>query len=180
MVTLLDADDNPDPKDPTGATTTPKVEVLKRAGVDVFKITAYEVNVRKRHISGATYIGLDSGSVAAIGYVRLIRDAMVTQPGIEALVNGNAAIKQQLDSLPLPPRGAFTTGQPGSGQTSLQAFSQLHQPEILAILKKDSTKTGLLTFINDNDLARFGSFKFDRGISAHHFFTAEVAHELTD
>jgi len=197
-VTLLDADDNPDPASPTHETTTPKVEVLKRAGIDPAKIVAYEVNVRKRHIAGAKYIQLDSASMAAIGYVRLVLDSMVTEPGIRALVAANPAIKAQLDSLqkakpksgtsaaagtmtdPLPARGKFTTGTPGPGQVSLQAFSRDYQAEIQAILRAQSGPNGLLKFINDNDLARFKPFVFDQGISAHHFFAAEVAHELTE
>ncbi len=99
----------------------PKVEVLRQHGIDPHKIVAYEVNVHKRHIGGATYIGLDSGSMAAIGYVRVIQDAMITNPRIAALVpSGRPAggpIQRQLDTLPLPPRGTFTTGAPGPGQT---------------------------------------------------------------
>ncbi len=179
-VTLLDADDNPARNDPEGATKTPKVEVLKQHGIDPHKIVAYEVNVHKRQIGGATYIGLDSGSMAAIGYVRLIQDAMATDPTIAALIPAGGPIQRQLDMLPLPPRGTFTTGQPGPGQTSLQAFSQTHRAEILAILAADSTRNGLLTFINENNVARFPGFRFDRGISAHHFFVAEIAQELTN
>ena len=199
-VTLLDADDNPDPASPTHETTVPKVEMLKRAGINPAKIVAYEVNVHKRHIAGAKYIGLDSGSMAAIGYVRLILDSMVTKPGLAALVAANPAIKNQLDSLQkpkakpgagtttmtqsLPSRGGFTTGTPGPGQVSLQAFSRDYSTEIQAILSADSGRNGLLRFINDNDLVRFNNgpkpYIFDRGVSAHHFFAAEVAHELTE
>jgi hypothetical protein len=179
-IVLLDADDNPDPTDPAGVTRTPKVEVLKRAGIDPAKITAYEVNVRKRHVTGAKYIPLDSGSMAAIGYVRLINDASVTQPGIAGLVGSDPAIRAQLDSLPLPPRGSFTTGTAKAGQTNLQAFAASHAKEIRDILRRESTRSGLLRFINDNNLARFAPFQFDQGISAHHFFVAELAHELTE
>jgi hypothetical protein len=179
-VTLLDADDNPDTTDPDRATKTPKVEILKNAGIPVSKIVAYEVNVHKRHIRGATYIGLDSGSMAAIGYVRLIQDAMVTQPGISSAVAANADIKSQLESLPLPPRGNFTTKAPDANHTSLQTFAQQHRAEIQAILSVDGTRNGLLFFINQNNLARFEGYKFDRAVSAHHFFAAEVAHELVE
>jgi hypothetical protein len=179
-VTLLDADDNADPTDPAHATKIPKVELLKGAGIDVSKITAYEVNVRKKHVSGANYIQLDSESMAAIGYVRLIQDSITTKPLVAALVNANQAIKDQLGSLPLPTRGSFTTRTPGTGQTSLQAFITANKAPISAIIRNDVKRDGLLRFINTNDLVRFKPYVFDRGISAHHFFSAEAVHELTE
>jgi len=201
-VTLLDTEDNPDPASPDHKTITPKSEQLRQKGIPAAKIVSYEVNVHKRHIPGVHYIPLSSGAMSAIGYVRLIEDSMVTKPGISALVSGNPAIKNQLDSLhkvkpkaasgsapagtttPMPARGSFTTGAPKPGQVSLQTFSNDYNPEIQAILNQDNSKNGLLKFINDNDLVRFNNgprpYVFSRAISAHHFFVAEVAHELTE
>jgi hypothetical protein len=176
-VFLLDCEDNPSPP-PKGPTLVPKSRQLTAAGVNPAVITAYEVNVRKPHTPGVTYLSIASECSAAIGYVRLIRDAMVTQPGIAALVQANPTIVAQLDSLPLPARGSFTT-QSAPGLIGIQNFCNDNRTPIAAILKNQThPRDGLLTFINRNNLARFAGFTFDQGISAHHFFAAEVAHEL--
>jgi hypothetical protein len=178
-VFLLDCEDNPSPP-PNGPTVVPKSQQLTSAGVDPAIIVAYEVNVRKSHTSRVKYLSIDSGCSAAIGYVRLIRDAMVTQPGIDALVQANRTIVAQLDSLPLPTRGLFST-QSASGLISIQKFCSDNRAAIASILGIQTHPTnGLLSFINRNNLARFAGFTFDQGISAHHFFAAEVAHELFD
>ncbi len=157
-----------------------KSPALVSKGVPASTIVAYEVNVRRPHTRGARYISLRSSPLAAIGYVRLIQDAMVTQAGVADLVNGNPAILAQLNSLTLPPRGSFTTkGAPGL--TSLQTFYADNARALQVILtNQDNPRHGLLKFLNDNDLARFSPYVFGQGISAHHFFAAEVAHELTD
>jgi hypothetical protein len=176
-VFLLDCEDNPSPP-PNGPTLVPKSRQLTGAGINPAVITAYEVNVRKSHTSGVRYLSIGSDCSAAIGYVRLIRDAMVTQAGIAALVQANPTIVGQLDSLPLPARGSFTT-QSAPGLISIQQFCNDNRAAIAAILKiQTDPANGLLSFINRNNLARFAGFTFDQGISAHHFFTAEVAHEL--
>jgi hypothetical protein len=127
-----------------------------------------------------TYVSLNSACMAAIGYVRLIRDAMVTQPGIDAKVQANQSILDQLNSLLLPPRSTFTA-KAAPGLVSIQSFCNDNQAAITAILKNQANRqNGLLQFLNSNNLARFSGFVFDQGISAHHFFAAEIAHELTD
>jgi hypothetical protein len=119
--------------------------------------------------------------MAATGYVRLIRDAMVTQTGISAKIQANQSILNQLNSLALPPRGSFTAIAAPPGLISIQDFYTNNQAAIAAILKNQTNRqNGLLHFLNANDLARFAGFVFDQGISAHHFFAAEIAHELTD
>jgi hypothetical protein len=176
-VFLLDSEENPAPP-PNGPTLVPKSRQLTGAGINPAVITAYEVNVRKSHTSGVRYLSIGSDCSAAIGYVRLIRDAMVTQPGIAALVQANPTIVAQLDSLALPARGSFTT-QSAPGLISIQQFCNDNRAAIAAILKLQThPANGLLSFINRNNLARFAGFTFDQGISAHHFFAAEVAHEL--
>lgn len=159
-----------------------RVPQLISMGIPASKITAYEVNVHAgTRTKGATFIDLAPGCMAAIGYVRLIQDSMVTKLGIAALVNANPDITSQLASLPLPPRGKFASGTPTAKQTSIQGFCKQHASAINTILSNESKPgKGLLHFINTNNLVRFRPFQFSRGISAHHFFVAEIAHELTD
>ena len=176
-ITLFDADEFPDS---SGTTVTPKAQLLVRAGIPAAKISVLEVNVRKTHQLGVEYHTIDSGCAAAVGYVRLINDAMVTDPNVRSMVQANTAIRDQLASLPLPSCGSFTSKDP-LAPTSIQAFCKSNQATITAILGRDGNRnTGLLWFINANDIARFGGYKFDRGISAHHFFVAELAHEVTE
>jgi hypothetical protein len=171
-ITLLDSEDSSSP--------APKSKQLVAAGVAATLIVAYEVNVHKTHTSQVTYLSINSNCSAALGYVRLIRDAMVTQSGIDALVRNNPRILSQLNSIPLPPRGSFTA-KSAPGGISIQQFCSDHRTAIAAILRNQTdSRSGLLAFINRNDLARFRGFIFDQGISAHHFFVAEIAHELFD
>jgi hypothetical protein len=158
-----------------------KIPKLIGMGIPLSKITAYQVNVRvAKQAKGVNFIDLKMNDMAAIGYVRLIQDAMIVQPGISALINGKPDISKQITSLSLPARGSFSTGIPAGNQVGLQAFSQNNSSAIQQIIKFDSDlKKGLLPFINRHDLAKFRGFKFSRGIAAHHFFVAEVAHELT-
>ena len=176
-VTLFDADEL---AGPGGVTVTPKSELLVAAGIPAANITAIEVNVRKKHTPGVEYDTIKPGCAAAIGYVRLIQDAMVTDPGVSGKVAANRAIADQLASLPLPPRGSFTSKDP-TAPGSIQKFCNDHSAAIAAILARQANRnTGLLWFINTNDLARFGGFQFDFGLSAHHFIVAELAHEATE
>jgi hypothetical protein len=176
-VTLFDADEL---AGPGGVTVTPKSQVLVAAGIPAANITAIEVNVRKKHTPGVEYDTIDPSCAAAIGYVRLIQDAMVTDPGVSGKVAANRAIADQLTSLPLPPRGSFTSKDPAA-PTSIQKFCKNHSAAIAAILARQVNRnTGLLWFININDLARFGGFQFNFGLSAHHFIVAELAHEATE
>jgi hypothetical protein len=159
-----------------------RVPQLVSLGIPASKITAYEVNVTAGNKTrGATFVSLPPNGMAAIGYVRLIQDAMVTQTGIAAQVSATPDISSQLSLMSLPPRGSFTTGAPAGSQVSLQKFCKDNANAISTIIGQDThPQKGLLTFINKNDLARYGGYQFSRGISAHHFFVAEIAHELTE
>jgi hypothetical protein len=99
---------------------------------------------------------------------------------IDAEVKSRPIILAELDSLPLPARGGFTT-KGASGKQDLGTFIKNHSTAIDAIMKNQlGQQGGLLRLINDRNLAHFGGAKFDEGQSAHHFFTAEIAHELMD
>jgi Domain of unknown function (DUF4157) len=186
-VTLLDDDDNPSSgKDDNSPTVKPRSQVLVEKGVPAGKIFAYEVNVHKTQTAGVNYTSLPSDGMAAIGYVRLIQDAMVTQPDLSAKVAAKPGVATNLGRLKLPPLGDFTT-KGVAGKVNLQKFCTDNKSAIDAILASQlGGDSGLLTFINDNDVARFNNparsktMKWDQALSAHHFFVAEIAHELTD
>lgn len=124
---------------------------------------------------GATNISLPALAMRAIGYSRIIQDAMVTMPSLTI----PAAIRSQL--LTLPPRGRFTSRSPAPrGMTNINDFSHTNASSIRSIVRGEAHRTtGLKTFIDDNNLIRLGTV-FSAGIYSHHLFVAELAHEVTD
>jgi hypothetical protein len=177
-ITVLDASD--------AFRAVPVAGALRAGGATARQVIAYGVNTG--NLAGAVNIRLDPFCVRAIGYTRLIRDAFMTRivwslrHASEPLLTIPPAIDSQL--LPLPSRGGFTTSAaPGGGQVSIAAFCTLHRSRIATIVGQENTPgRGLLDFIKQNDLVRFGAFRlsFGPGIYSHHLFVAEIAHELTN
>jgi hypothetical protein len=151
-------------------------ELFQRGGKNVI---VYRVNVRKQ-VPGAIHRDLDPGCMRAIGYTRLIQNAMVTRP----LLSIPPDIRAQL--LPIPNRGCFrTTPTPSHSTcpTNLNDFCQRHHQQIASILRHErndgnrKVPEGLHTFVERFDLLRAGH-RVSPGIYSHHIFVAEVAHEL--
>jgi hypothetical protein len=196
-ITLFDTEDNPIGVEKGSPTLRPKSTVLvEDAKIPANNITSIEVNVRKRHTKDVRYDPIDSSCAAVVGIVRLINDALVTAPGLKAHLDPTPAppptappadqrkwqhaeqrkdaLRRQLASLPLPPRGTFTSKDP-TANGSIQKFCVEHRHEI-----DDIKNHGiLLQFMNDNRIARFGE-PWSFGLAAHHFFVAELAHEVTE
>lgn len=158
----------------------PLVNSLKSRSADVIH---YRVN-NKNPVAGAKVINLGSECIRAIGYSRLIQDAMVTQPTLAI----PAYIRSQL--LTLPTRGLFTTSTAliSPPVEDIAQFCKRNAADIKAIVKKElqlkqdpKTKNivfeGLCSFINNKDVMRSG-LAFSPGIYAHHLFVAEIAHEM--
>jgi hypothetical protein len=118
--------------------------------------------------------------LAAIGYLRLLQDLKRTRPTVAALIAANPAVDAQVSSVALPARGGFISGASAvkaAGAVVLEDFITANVAALDAILAIDDDPTsGLLAFINNNNLLGFGAF--GRDIAAHHFFVAEIAHEL--
>jgi hypothetical protein len=168
-----------------GAITLNRVAVVKQRGIPASKVVAYEVGNRSfdfhagvpAHVPGATYFELPVDGMAAVGCVRLIADGIVRNPTLGLSIAANPLISGQLTSLLLPARGAFSVR---GGGVSLVQFCQNKSAVIADIVAKmGNPAASLLNVVNRNDLARFGGFQFSKGIAAHHFFVAEIAHELT-
>ena len=148
--------------------------VLSRSGIPASKVIAYGVNTGNLPLAKARTFRLPPGCMRAIGYSRLIQDAMVTRPSLSI----PSSIRSQL--LTLPNRGCFTTATALSGcQVNINAFCRDNHGRINTILRQESSPLGLKCFIDSNDLVRFGTI-FSAGVYSHHFFEAEIAHELTD
>lgn len=138
--------------------------------------------------------------LAAIGCLRLIQeaiagglnlptmiDAIFQDPSLKATSeSGRQSIKKKLlAEVPrqvdlLPVRGKFTSeGTAKDGMRSINEFCE-STPGVNKNLDR------LLMIVNENNLARFrypgdpNDFKFDARIAAHHFFVAEIAHELAE
>jgi outer membrane protein OmpA-like peptidoglycan-associated protein len=159
--------------------SAPLVKSLKSRGADVIH---YRINNQKA-VAGAKVINIESECIRAIGYSRLIEDAMVTQPTLAI----PTYIRSQQLTLPL--RGLFTTSTtPSSSQVGIAQFCKTNAAAIKVIVQKElqrkrdpKTKDivfeGLCSFVNNNDVMRSGT-AFSPGIYAHHLFVAEIAHEM--
>jgi hypothetical protein len=91
----------------------------------------------------------------------------------------HTAVNDQVNSLNLPAGGSFTT-KGAVGKQDLKAFCQAKSTAIADITAKASTAASLVSFVNAHDLARYKGYQFSWGVAAHHFFVAEIVHELVD
>jgi hypothetical protein len=174
-----------------GAVTFNRVSLLTSVRIPAAKIVAYEVGNKSINtatgasakVVGATYLDLGVNCMASVGAVRLILDAITLKPDIATRVAANATIQNQITSLPLPPRGSFTT-KGAAGQIDLAQFCANNAAAITAITNSASkANESLVEFVNNQDLTgyvRASSYRFLWGVAAHHFFVAEIAHELFD
>jgi len=152
---------------------TTAAAALTAARIPSSKVTAYQVVDKPLPAAVGRNIRLDPGCMQAIGYSRLIQDAMRTRPSLTI----PADIRRQL--LTLPPRGQFKAATATSGsRDSLDDFCRSNRAAITAIVRGEARPQGLMTFLDTHDLGRLGQ-PFGPSIYSHHFFVAEVAHEIT-
>ena len=172
--------------DKTGAVIVNRVTLVTQRGIPAEKVVAYEVGDRSFdratnrsvRVPKATYFELDPNCMAAVGCVRLIGDAIALNPAISALVAGNQALIDQIAPMLMPALGGFSV-MTTDGQ-SLTQYCTDHKAAIAKIKANvDAGKDSLLDFVNQNHLGNFTNFAFSWGVAAHHFFVAEIAHELT-
>jgi len=188
VVFLDEAVEHADPNGPTpGAITVNRVVTVKQRGIPATKIVCYEVgnrsfdsfiNVSVR-VAGAKYFELPPDGMAAIGCVRLIGDGIVRNPGLGVTIAFSPPLTDQIAALLMPGRGGFSVM--GAGGQDLNQYCRDHSAAIRKIVNSLAVpNASILKFVNANDLGRFGGFQFSWGIAAHHFFVAEIAHELTN
>jgi hypothetical protein len=149
--------------------------VLQSSGIPASRVIAYDVGTGRLPMPGSRTISLSPPCMRAIGYSRLIQDAMMTRPSLVI----PSVIRSQL--LTLPARGCFTTSTTLTGcQVNINDFCQRNRTQVNAIIRQENHPTnGLKQFLDQNDLVRFGQV-FSAGIYSHHFFVSEIAHEITD
>jgi hypothetical protein len=182
-VTLLDEFQVGDPADPKKPYHG-KVETLIAAGIPKKSIRGYETqNPAKVHIGGGVdYRPLDS--MATIGAVRLIQDAMALDPQVAAAAAATTivdpktkkttTVKQEAQSLTLRARGSLPSKGP-AGTETLRTFARTNAATIAAIHTSD-----LVQFINTQDLTGWGTSIDWRPFAGHEFFVQEIAAELYD
>jgi hypothetical protein len=184
---LDEAVEHAGPGSPTpGVITLNRVAILKQRGIPATRMVSYEVGNRSvdlstgasARVSGATYFELPPEGMAAIGCVRLIGDGIVRNPTLGLAIAANQPLQNQIAAMLMPARGTFSVMVP-SGQ-DLKQYCRDHTAAISQIVANlANPRSSLLSFVNVNDLARFGGFQFTWGVAGHHFFVAEIAHELT-
>jgi len=156
-------------------------DVLRASGIPGRSQFAYLVTVRKDQrtptspqvdakltSAGATNVYLDPNFMRAIGYCRLVEDANKMGRG-----SGFGTM-----SVNLVPRTQFTTRTPTpSGMTDINQFVRSQTTLLNGVIATDTMRD----YIATKNLVRFGpGKKYTKEIEAHHFFVAELAHEVVD
>jgi hypothetical protein len=148
---------------------------LQRRRIPGSRQVAYIVTLFDRlTTSGAAHRSIPIVASRIVGYVRIIEDAIARGVVVPAVIASEVA------RLPgIPARGSFTTdAAPGAGMTSLAAFYNANRDAFAELdARRDDPVVGLKHYIDANDLALMG-VAFTEGIDAHHWFVAEIAHEL--
>jgi hypothetical protein len=171
-------------------------EGFRRSSVPPGKITADFVTTGPFPLRGVRSQGIDAAGIRALGYARLINDAVA----IGRVGTLPPAIASKVGALPLPPRGSFSAvSPPPAGKINLNAF--LHDPTHRVALRdlrsgeRGVTDVGQLASlmesspyafvewhnllnINDESLPRNQWRSVSAGIYSHHLFVAEVADDL--
>ena len=107
---------------------------LRASAVPAGNVTSYDVNTGAFPLGGVQSIHIDSTCIRAIGYARLITDA-ISSGRVAAMP---PAIATRVAALPLPPRGRFTTALPAPAcTTNLGAFCR--DPAKATALNLDSS-----------------------------------------
>lgn len=173
-------------------------EGFRRTGVPASRITADFVTTGAFRQRGVVRVsqGMDPAGVRAVGYARLINDAVATGR-VVSLPPGIAA---KVAALPLPPRGTFSAASSApAGKISLNAFLRDpgHRAALAALRTGErgvanvgqlagSENTSPYAFvewhnllnINDESLPRDQWRSVSAGIYSHHLFVAEIADDL--
>jgi hypothetical protein len=170
-----------------GSVRLNRIANLQALGVSASKAVAYEVGNRSvntatgvsAHISQAMYVDLTPNCMGAVGLVRLIQDQAELKAAVASALEALPSLKALTDGLGLPPRGSFST-KGAAGKTSFTDFCQTHTTQVQAIVAGlSATSTSVLAFAVRHNLSGYGS-NFPWGTACHHFFVAEIAHELVD
>ncbi len=169
---------------------------FRASAIPTSRITAYFVTTGPFPMSGVQSRGINAECIRAIGYARLINDAVTTG----RVTTLPPAIASAVGALTLPARGMFSTATPTpAGMTSLRAFCA--DPANATALRNlrhgergAAHVSGLERFadtspyafvevnnllnVNDPNLPRTQWRVVSPGIYSHHLFVAEMAHEL--
>ena len=167
---------------------------FKASRIPMSKVTADIVNTGKTPLPGAKALPMDSLCVRAIGYARLINDA-VALGRVPALP---PAIQAKVSALPLPPRGTFTSSpSPPAGKQSINVFCAANKTALANLRTGEQTvnnvgalagteTTSPYAFVEWHDLLNLRDSSQGRetwrsvtpGIYSHHLFVGEIAGDL--
>jgi hypothetical protein len=146
---------------------------LTAARIPASKVIAYQVTDAALPARAGRNLQIDPACARAIGYSRLTQDAMQTRPALAI----PADVRRQL--LTIPARGRFRVATAAAGSSdNLADFCRANQAAIARIISNETAPNGLKTILESNDLGRLGG-GFRANIYSHHFFVAEVGHEIT-
>ena len=169
-------------------------EGFRLSKVPASRVTADIVNTGKFDKKGVKNLGIDSAGIRALGYARLINDAVAT--GRVTAVP--SAVQAKVSALPLPPRGSLSAVDPvPKGKTPINAFMTKHAAALLALRDGEGgyahvsdeaslINTSAYAFVewnnllnlNDEGLPRTAWRSVAPGIYSHHLFVAEIAADV--
>jgi hypothetical protein len=169
-------------------------EGFRRSKVPSSRITADVVNTGKFDRKGVTNLGIDSAGIRALGYARLINDAVATG----RVTSVPAGVQAKVNALALPPRGSLSAVDPvPPGKTAINAFMTKNKAALAALREGEGgydnvqQEAGLINTsayafvewnnllnLNDEDQPRTTWRSVAPGIYSHHLFVAEIAADV--
>lgn len=163
-------------------------DAFVRANITSSTVVFYRVTVPsliENPLRLAQKVQIPKDAIIALGYARAIDDAKTTRVGFAGHIP--EGIRDQLPKNGLLQRGNYTASAGASrNQQTIQQFGAENRDVIRLILKNTATSNpaNIKEFVDRNDCLWYGFiFVGTRGepiwmIDAHHFFVAEIAHEL--
>jgi hypothetical protein len=167
---------------------------FRRSKVPASRVTADVVNTGQFDRKGVKNLGIDSAGIRALGYARLIKDA-VASGRVTSVPPG---VKAKVDALALPPRGSLSAVDPvPAGKTPINAFMKKNKTALAALREGEGSyndvgqesgvkDTSAYAFVEWNNLLNINDESQPRsswrsvrpGIYSHHLFVAEIAADV--
>ena len=169
-------------------------EGFRRSKVPASRVTADVVNTGRFDRKGVKNLGIDSVGIRALGYARLIKDAVASG----RVTSVPPAVQAKVTALALPPRGSLSAVDPvPAGKTPINAFMKKNKTALAALREGEGAYTNVgqesrvkdtsayafvewnnLLNLNDENQPRTSWRSVLPGIYSHHLFVAEIAADV--
>lgn len=175
-----------------GAVRMNRIADLAQFGIPTGTMVSYEVTNRSKntktgktaHVGDAIYIDLPPNGMGSVGCARLVEEGVKLDATVDPALDDVPDIRALVAAMELPARGSFTS-KGVAGKDDITKHCADRQSVIDAIVagqkpaKPGVPSKNLLQFTIDHNLSGYGT-AYAWVIACHHFFVAEIAHELVD